>query len=106
MRISRDCTNGNHSDCTATSCACSHHKTQPSRDYSGACYERDHDACQMGTECACPHHTTDLRMVTCAHVYCSAHFFYVPERDYPELCLDHADEVSRQTGWSPTNSVD
>ena len=61
---SRDCLNGNHSDCTARSCSCSHHRTRPSRDYSGACFENDHAACRMGAECACPHHTTEERSTT------------------------------------------
>lgn len=70
--LSRNCTNGNHSDCKAsgnTSCTCSCHKTSPSRDYSGACADGDHDDCKMtpGTgedECACPHHKQSMRRVT------------------------------------------
>jgi len=54
--VSRDCTNGNHTSCTAKTCACPHHRTRPSRDYSGACFENDHAACRIGAECACPHH--------------------------------------------------
>jgi hypothetical protein len=40
---SRNCTNGNHSDCGGGSCSCSCHQGSS----SGACADGDHDECQM-----------------------------------------------------------
>lgn len=56
--LSNNCLNGNHSDCTGSSCSCSCHKTGP-KDYSGACAAGDHASCKMshGTgpdDCQCP----------------------------------------------------
>lgn len=49
--LSRDCTNGNHSSCTATSCSCPHHKRSQK---SGACDDGDHGDCKMdGCPCSC-----------------------------------------------------
>lgn len=53
-RVSRDCYNGNHSDCNTSSCTCSHH--DPINQYSGSCAEGDHDKCRMdGCPCPCGH---------------------------------------------------
>lgn len=56
--LSRNCENGNHSDCNGGSCTCSCHKVT-SKDYSGACADGDHDECQMNhgsgpDDCRCP----------------------------------------------------
>lgn len=43
----------------------------------------------------------------CSVAGCKARFQHVPQRRWPELCLDHADERSRDVdGWTPANSVD
>ena len=39
------------------------------------------------------HNIFGRKMITCAHVYCGQRFFYVPERRFPTLCLDHAADM-------------
>ena len=48
---SRNCENGNHSDCGGCGCSC-HNK---SKGYSGACQDKDHAACKMD-DCTCSCH--------------------------------------------------
>lgn len=45
-------------------------------------------------------------MIECEHDGCVAAFYYVPERTFPTLCLDHSDDASRSAhGWTPENSL-
>lgn len=50
---SRNCINGNHSDC-GHNCGCTCHNKR--NQYSGACAAGDHEACRM-EGCPCPHHS-------------------------------------------------
>lgn len=43
-------------------------------------------------------------LTTCTETNCSAKFYYIPERAYPTLCIEHSDDALRADGWAPENS--
>ena len=46
-------------------------------------------------------------LTRCEEVGCKATFRYVAERQFPNLCIDHAADRDREVnGWTPWNSVD
>lgn len=46
-------------------------------------------------------------LITCTAPKCRMQFFLVPAREFPTLCLDHADDASRDAhGWTLSNSTD
>lgn len=48
----------------------------------------------------------NTELITCTAEACTASFFHVPAREFPTLCLDHADDASRSAhGWTPANST-
>jgi hypothetical protein len=50
--------------------------------------------------------TTSLDLIHCTEPGCRAGFSLVPARQFPTLCLDHADDASRQQdGWTVANST-
>ncbi len=50
---------------------------------------------------------TGNHCVGCAERGCGAVFAYVPARRSPHLCIEHAEESSRELdGWTPENSTD
>lgn len=63
IAASRNCLNGNHSDC-GYKCGCSCHETNPNRDFSGACADGDHGSCKIKGECACDCHGRKARVQT------------------------------------------
>lgn len=51
--------------------------------------------------------TEELNLIMCAAEACTARFFHVAAREFPTLCLDHADDASRERhGWTLANSTD
>lgn len=63
----------------------------------------DHGAgCDGPANCVCDAGP----LVGCDVEGCGARFFLVPERQFPTLCGEHADERSRMVdGWTPENSL-
>lgn len=55
------------------------------------------------------HHRSDIPGVDfthCTHEGCAAEFCWVPGREFPTLCIDHADDASRAAhGWTVNNST-
>lgn len=48
----------------------------------------------------------DAELIDCTRPGCSARFFLVTGRTHPTLCIDHADDASREAnGWTPENSA-
>jgi hypothetical protein len=59
--------------------------------------------CDGPGNCVC---SSEPGLIGCDVEGCGARFFLVPARQFPSLCVDHADEASRSVdGWTPENSL-
>ena len=55
------------------------------------------------------HHHDDLpgvELTNCTHKGCHAEFCWVPSRQFPTLCIEHAADADRDANsWNPFNST-
>ena len=46
-----------------------------------------------------------MTLTNCTTENCKAEFIYIASRQHPTLCIDHSADASRNSGWTPENSV-